>query len=209
MANPITRSEQIERLLDRVAGVHTGGGDPRTKQIVRRVVSDLFKTIEELDVTPDEYWAAVSYLTALGQSRETALLSPGLGFDHFIDILTDAKDRDAGLPAGTPRTIEGPLYVSGAPRVKEAFHSSPHASWTRSPPGNRAMAAGNSSSAAAHSSRSPGGALGGGAGSMLSAFAPVCRATLSNRSVMPTENEVPAKSIRPASAAAASTRSMP
>jgi catechol 1,2-dioxygenase len=118
MANPITRSEQIERLLDRVAGVHTGGGDPRTKQIVRRVVSDLFKTIEELDVTPDEYWAAVSYLTALGQARETALLSPGLGFDHFMDILADAKDRDVGLPAGTPRTIEGPLYVAGAPRAK-------------------------------------------------------------------------------------------
>jgi catechol 1,2-dioxygenase len=118
MTNPIARSEQIERLLDQVAGVHASGGDPRTKQIVRRVVADLFETIEELDVTPDEYWAAISYLTTLGQSREVALLSPGLGFDHFIDILADAKDREAGLPTGTPRTIEGPLYVAGAPRVK-------------------------------------------------------------------------------------------
>lgn len=118
MTKNIARSEQTERLLDQVAGVSHREGDPRTKQIVRRVVSDLFRTLEDLDVTADEYWAAVSYMTSLGQSREVALLSPGLGLDHFIDIRTDAKDREAGVPGGTPRTIEGPLYVAGAPRTK-------------------------------------------------------------------------------------------
>lgn len=118
MTKNIARSDQIDRLLDQVAGVFNREGDPRTKQIVRRVVSDLFRTLEDLDVTPDEYWAAVSYMTSLGQSREVALLSPGLGLDHFIDLMLDAKDREAGVPGGTPRTIEGPLYVSGAPRAK-------------------------------------------------------------------------------------------
>lgn len=118
MTRSIARSEQIERFLDQVAGITNRKGDPRTKQIVRRVVSDLFRTIEDLDVSPDEYWAAISYVTSLGQAREVALASPGLGFDHFIDLLSDAKDREAGLPGGTPRTIEGPLFVAGAPRVK-------------------------------------------------------------------------------------------
>jgi catechol 1,2-dioxygenase len=120
MSKNIARSEQIERFLDQIVGASNAAGSQRTKQIVRRIVSDLFCTIEELDVTPDEYWSAVSYLTSLGQAREVALLSPGLGFDHFIDLLTDAKDREAGLETGTPRTIEGPLYVKGAPCVKGA-----------------------------------------------------------------------------------------
>lgn len=118
MTKQISRDEATERFLDRVAGVTSASGDPRTKQIVRRIVSDLYRTIEDLDVTQDEYWAAVHYVTALGQSREVALLSPGLGFDHFLDVLADSKDQDAGAPPGTPRTIEGPLYVAGAPRAK-------------------------------------------------------------------------------------------
>ena len=32
-----------------------------------------------------------------------------------LDLLQDAKDAEAGLTGGTPRTIEGPLYVAGAP----------------------------------------------------------------------------------------------
>lgn len=114
----IARSAEIEGFLDRVAGTAERGGDPRTKQIVRRIVGDLYRTIEDFDVTPDEYWAAVTYLTNLGQSREVALLSPGLGFDHYLDLRMDEADRAAGLDPGTPRTIEGPLYVAGAPVVK-------------------------------------------------------------------------------------------
>lgn len=114
----IARSDEIEHLLDRLSGMDSTAGDPRAKQIVRRIVSDLFRTIEDLDVTPDEFWAAVGYLTAAGQAREVSLLSPGLGFDHFLDLLADRADQEAGLPAGTPRTIEGPLYVEGAPLEK-------------------------------------------------------------------------------------------
>ena len=117
MTKDIARSDELGRFLDRVAGTNNAGGDPRTKQLVRRIVSDLYRVIEDLDVTQDEYWAAVSYLTAAGQARELALLSPGLGFDHFLDLVADERDRAANLSGGTPRTIEGPLYVAGAPRA--------------------------------------------------------------------------------------------
>ena len=118
MTKQIARSEEIEQFLDRVAGIGGQGGDPRTKQLVRRIVSDLYRTIEELAVTQDEYWAAISYLTAVGQAREVALLSPGLGLDHFLDLVADERDHEVKLEGGTPRTIEGPLYVEGAPRLQ-------------------------------------------------------------------------------------------
>lgn len=36
----------------------------------------------------------------------------------FLDLLQDAKDAQIGLTGGTPRTIEGPMYVAGAPLVE-------------------------------------------------------------------------------------------
>lgn len=118
MSESIARTERMEWFLDRVAGIDAEGGDPRTKQIVRRIVSDLYRTIEDFDVSPDEYWSAIAWIGRLGQEREHALVSPGLGFDHFIDLRLDQAEAEAGLEGGTPRTIEGPLFVAGAPRVK-------------------------------------------------------------------------------------------
>jgi catechol 1,2-dioxygenase len=45
-------------------------------------------------------------------------MAPGLGFDDFLDIRMDTKDQADGVTGGTPRTIEGPLYVAGAPLAK-------------------------------------------------------------------------------------------
>lgn len=118
MAESIARSSEVEAFLDRISGLESPKGNPRTKQIVRRIVSDLFRTIDDFDVSPAEFWAAVSHLTSAGTAREVALLSPGLGFDHFLDLRMDAADRAAGVKGGTPRTIEGPLYVEGAPLAK-------------------------------------------------------------------------------------------
>ena len=114
----LLKTSPIPNLMDRISGLDQPGGDPRLKQIVGRVVSDLFKTIEEFDVTPAEFWSAVSYLTALGQSNEGGLLAAGLGFEHFLDLRFDEKERQAGLAGGTPRTIEGPLWLADAPMEK-------------------------------------------------------------------------------------------
>jgi len=108
----------VKDLLRKVSGLDNDKGDARLKSIVHRVVSDLFRTIEEFDVQPDEFWSAMSYLTSLGQANETGLLVPGLGLETFIDMRTDAAERKAGIEGGTPRTIEGPLYVAGAPLSK-------------------------------------------------------------------------------------------
>ncbi|SFU67533.1 catechol 1,2-dioxygenase, partial [Halomonas korlensis] len=94
------------------------GGNPRAKQIMHRLLSDLYRLIDDFDVTEEEYWSTVSLLNALGHDTQFGLLSPGLGFDHYLDMRQDAIDAEAKRTGGTPRTIEGPLYVAGAPEAE-------------------------------------------------------------------------------------------
>ncbi|HSW18662.1 MAG TPA: dioxygenase [Ramlibacter sp.] len=105
----------VRQLLDRVNSAKVAEGNPRVRALVSRVVSDLFKTIDELEVTPDEFWTATDWLSRLGASGQIGLITAGLGFDRLLDIKQDEADAKAGRAAGTPRAIEGPLYVPGAP----------------------------------------------------------------------------------------------
>ena len=107
-----------QQLLDLVNTTHVAPGNTRVRALTARVVSDLFRTIDELDVQPDEFWRAVDWLTRLGASGQLGLITAGLGFDRLLDIRADEADRRAGRTGGTPRAIEGPLYVAGAPTEK-------------------------------------------------------------------------------------------
>jgi catechol 1,2-dioxygenase len=118
MTESLLNTQEVKDLLAKVSGLTSGGGNPRLKNIIHRVVSDMFRTIEDFDVQPDEFWSAVSYITALGQANEAGLLVPGLGIETFLDLRMDEAERQAGIEGGTPRTIEGPLYVAGAPLSK-------------------------------------------------------------------------------------------
>lgn len=116
----LVTSDQVQQLLDRVAGLDSTGGNPRVKAVVRRLAEDMMRAIEDLDITPDEFWAGVDYVTRLGQANEAGLLVPGLGIETFLDIKLDEEERRAGIEGGTPRTIEGPLYIAGAP-IEQGF----------------------------------------------------------------------------------------
>ncbi len=89
--------------------------DKRVQQIVVRLMGDLCKAIEDLDITPTEFWKGLEYLADTGARNEFGLLAPGLGLERFLDMRADEAEARAGLQGGTPRTIEGPLYVAGAP----------------------------------------------------------------------------------------------
>lgn len=120
MSVQIFNTTEVQDFLRLASGLQQSGGNPRTKTIVHRILSDLFKAIEDLDVTSDEYWAGMAYLNQLGARDEAGLLSPGLGLDRYFDMRMDAQDEALGVANGTPRTIEGPLYVAGAP-VAQGF----------------------------------------------------------------------------------------
>ena len=74
------------------------------------------KVIAAHDVTENEFWSAIKFLQ--DGADEFGLIVPGVGLEHFMDLVLDARDIAAGRDGGTPRTIEGPLYVAGAPLVE-------------------------------------------------------------------------------------------
>jgi catechol 1,2-dioxygenase len=115
MSIKIFAQPEVQAFLKTVSGLDKAAGDPRVKQIIHRLLSDLFKAIDDLDITPDEYWAGIAWFNELGAASQAGLISPGLGLDHFLDLRMDAEDAALGIDNETPRTIEGPLYVAGAP----------------------------------------------------------------------------------------------
>ncbi len=110
------KSAAVQDLLDRASGVSEAGGDPRLKAILRDLIEAVMTAIVKHDVSEDELWGAVKFLQ--DGAGEFGLLVPGIGIEHFMDLVLDARDAEAGRSGGTPRTIEGPLYVAGAPLVE-------------------------------------------------------------------------------------------
>src|ERR1700734_2552099 len=108
MAVKLTQTEEIKNFLNVGSGMTSDEGNPRAKKIVHRSLADLFNTIEDLDVRPHEFWAAVDYFNDLGQPMEAGPLGPGVKHAHFFDLRMDAEDKAAGVKQGTPRTIEVP-----------------------------------------------------------------------------------------------------
>ncbi|MEZ2902858.1 catechol 1,2-dioxygenase [Acinetobacter terrestris] len=108
--------QQIDALVKKV-NVDTAQGpvDARVQQVIVRLLGDLFQAIEDLDLSQSEVWKGLEYLTDAGQANELGLLAAGLGLEHYLDLRADEADAKAGITGGTPRTIEGPLYVAGAP----------------------------------------------------------------------------------------------
>ena len=115
MTVKVSQTAEVQKFFEEVSGFNNDQGSPRLKQLMLRIVNDIAKIVEDLEVTQDEFWLAVDYLNRLGGRHEFGLLVAGLGLEHFLDLLQDAKDEQVGLTGGTPRTIEGPLYVAGAP----------------------------------------------------------------------------------------------
>ncbi|MDO5638868.1 MAG: catechol 1,2-dioxygenase [Neisseria sp.] len=108
--------QQIEQLV-KSFNVDTAKGevDPRVQQVSVRLITDLFKAIEDLDLTPHEVWKGMEYLVDAAKNNEFGLIAAGIGLERFVDIRADEEEERLGLTGGTPRTIEGPLYVYGAP----------------------------------------------------------------------------------------------
>lgn len=115
MSKNIINPQEIEQLLNVSCGLNSDSGNPRLKSILHRIIGDLCRTIDEFDISDEEFWQAINYLIVSGQRQEVALLAAGLGLEHFLDMRADEKEKAAKLSGGTPRTIEGPLYVAGAP----------------------------------------------------------------------------------------------
>lgn len=89
--------------------------DPRFKRISAALIRHLHDFIREVELTPEEWLAAIGFLTRTGQAcvgprQEFILLSDLLGASMLVDAIANRK------PAGaTASSVLGPFYAEGAP----------------------------------------------------------------------------------------------
>jgi catechol 1,2-dioxygenase len=118
MPSNLIDKNTIRDLAWRASGLDQQQGDLRLKTIMNRLLTDLFQAIDDLDIQMNEVWAAVDYIGTAARANELGLIVPSIALEHFLDRRLDEAERRAGLAGGTVRTIEGPLYVAGAPLSK-------------------------------------------------------------------------------------------
>ena len=105
---PIEHLAQVQASFD-------GAPDPRLAEIMRAAVAHLHAFVAEVGLTRDEWFAAVDFLTRVGQMcdgrrQEVILLSDTLGVSMLVEML-----NHAGAPGTTEPTVFGPFHVDGAP----------------------------------------------------------------------------------------------
>lgn len=99
-----------------------GCADERFRQVMQALVRQLHAFAREVSLTPDEWRAAIDFLTAAGQActpqrQELVLLSDTLGLSMLVVALAQAQAAGHGEGAidATDPTVEGPYYIDGAP----------------------------------------------------------------------------------------------
>ena len=106
------------------AVIHSFAGctDARFKELMASLVKHLHGFIREVDLTADEWMAAIRFLTETGQKcddkrQEFILLSDTLGASMLVVALDQARaGRGAhGATPATEATVQGPYYWDGAP----------------------------------------------------------------------------------------------
>ena len=89
--------------------------DPRFRQIITSLIKHLHAFVKDVELTEEEWFKAIMYLTATGQicddkRQEFILLSDVLGVSMLVDAINHPKTGK-----GTDSTVLGPFYVDGAP----------------------------------------------------------------------------------------------
>jgi len=109
----MTETNLTEAVLDRLGGAT----DPRFRQVMTSLLRHLHTFVREVELTEAEWFAAIQFLTAVGQKcdaqrQEFILLSDTLGVSMLVDAINHAKAAGA-----TESTVLGPFYVPGAPEL--------------------------------------------------------------------------------------------
>ncbi len=114
----ITRNFTEETATEAVLQRNEGCSDARLREIMAVLVPHLHAVVRELRLTPEEWLAAINFLTRTGQissdrRQEFILLSDTLGVSMLVDAINNRKIDDV-----TPSTVLGPFYVRGAPAMQ-------------------------------------------------------------------------------------------
>src|SRR4051812_33638064 len=99
------------QITDAVLRSYAGAPDPRTRDVLRLLITHLHAFLREADVSLDEWMRAIDFLTRTGHMsgdtrQEFILLSDVLGVSMLVDAL-----NHTGLAGATDTTVLGPFYV--------------------------------------------------------------------------------------------------
>jgi catechol 1,2-dioxygenase len=86
------------------------GGRERLGRVVPDAIAALHEVLRRHNVTEDEWYAVLEYLTAVGKADEFVLLSDVTRTSVLIDAMSHNADGDA-----TASDVEGPLYRADPP----------------------------------------------------------------------------------------------
>ena len=102
--------------------------EPRFKEVMAALVKHAHAFVREVQLTPDEWMAAIQFLTATGKMcdekrQEFILLSDTLGISMLVVAIEQARGAVAlrGRPEAespTEATVQGPFFWPGAPQLE-------------------------------------------------------------------------------------------
>jgi hydroxyquinol 1,2-dioxygenase len=92
--------------------------DPRLRQVMEVIVRKLHEAVREIEPTEQEWFEAIKFLTATGQTcndwrQEYILLSDVLGVSMLVDAINHRKPMGA-----SESTVLGPFHVANAPQLE-------------------------------------------------------------------------------------------
>jgi hydroxyquinol 1,2-dioxygenase len=101
--------------LARVLAAMDPGSDDRFRELLGATIRHLHALVQEVRLTPEEWMAAIRFLTAVGhksddERQEFILLSDVLGVSMLLELL-----HEQPLDGVTEQTVLGPFFVPGAP----------------------------------------------------------------------------------------------
>lgn len=111
-------NERETKLTDAVIARLSPDTDPRFRQIMTSLIRHLHGFVREVELTEEEWFEAIKFLTATGQKcddkrQEFILLSDVLGVSMLVDAINHRS------PEGTTETtVLGPFFVHGAPEIE-------------------------------------------------------------------------------------------
>lgn len=109
---------QGDELTQAVVASFDTSTDPRTKTLMTALVRHLHAFAREVNLTEDEYFTAIDFLTRTGQisagtRQEFVLLADVLGLSMLTVGLGNPKP-----PGATESTVFGPFFVEGSPEIQ-------------------------------------------------------------------------------------------
>src|SRR5688572_18751074 len=106
-------------ITDAVVAQMSSTPNPRLKQVMEIVIRHVHEIMREADLTPDELFKGVQFLTEVGQKctpnrQEFMILTAVLGVESVVNVLNDVRTAERG----TRTSIFGPFYVGESPHKK-------------------------------------------------------------------------------------------